>query len=126
VEPANLGDDHARAGDDEVVRLAVLVGDLRARRDPDDEVLAVGAVAQRALAVAATVGLVVRAALERLQVAKRVVAEQHDVAAVPAVPAVGAALGDVRLPAEAHATVPATARLDEDARLVVQHVCLRR
>ena len=52
---------------------------------------AVGAVAQRALAVAAALGLVVRAALEGLQVAQRVVAEQHDVAAVAAVAAVGAA-----------------------------------
>jgi hypothetical protein len=32
----------------------------------------------------------------------------------------------VRLAAEAHAAVAAAARLDEDARLVVQHVSLRR
>ena len=64
-----------------------------------------------------------RAALEGLQVAQRVVAEQHDVAAVPAVAAVGPALGHVRLAAEAHAAVPAAAGLDEDACLVVQHSC---
>ncbi len=66
--------------------------------------------------------LVVGPALERLQVAKRVVAEQHDGAPVPTVAPVRPALGHVRLPAEAHATVPAAARLDEDACLVVQHV----
>ena len=105
---------------------AGLVDHLRARRDADDEVLAIGAVALVALPVAPAPRLVVRPALEGLQVAKRVVAEQHDGAAVPAVAAIGPALGHVRLPAEAHATVPAAARLDEDACLVVQHVCLRR
>ena len=70
---------------------------------------AVGAVAQRALAVAGALGLVVRAALEGLQVAQRVVADEHDVAAVAAVAAVGPAVRDVRLAAEAHAAVAAAA-----------------
>ena len=82
----------------------------------------VGAVAQRALAVAGALGLVVRAALEGLQVAQRVVADEHDVAAVAAVAAVGPAVRDVRLAAEAQAAVAAAAGLYEDARLVVEHV----
>jgi hypothetical protein len=126
VEPAAgaaAGDGDARAGDDEVVRVAGLLDrDLGAGRDAHDQLVAVGAVAQRALAVASAVGLVMGLALERLQVAVGVVAEQHDVAAVPAVAPVRAALGNVRLATERHAAVAAAARLDVDARLVVQHV----
>ena len=66
-------------------------------------------------------GLVVGPALEALQVAQRVVAEQHDVAAAAAVAAVGAAARHVGLAAEGEAAVPAAAALDEDARLVVEH-----
>ena len=102
-------DDDALAGYDEVVRAAVPRGDLRPGRDADLQRRAVGAVAQRALAVAGALGLVVHAALEGLQVAQRVVADEHDVAAVPAVAAVGPAVRDVRLAAEAHAAVAAAA-----------------
>ena len=49
---AGRGHDRALARDDEVVARAVEAGDLGAGRDPDDEVLPVGPVAQRALAVA--------------------------------------------------------------------------
>ena len=66
-------------------------------------------------------GLVVRPALEGLQVAQRVVAQQHDVAAAPAVAAVGPAARHVGLAAERAAAVPAAAALHEDARLVVEH-----
>jgi hypothetical protein len=103
------------------VQRAVLGGDLRAGRDAHDEVLAVGAVALGALAVTSARGLEVRPALEGLQVAQRVVAEQHHGAAVPAVAAVGAAARDVGLAAEGQAAVPAGSRLNEDASLVVEH-----
>ena len=48
-------------------------------------------------------------------------ATQHDVAAAPAVAAVGAALGHVRLTAEADAAVAASSCLDVDCRAVVEH-----
>ena len=54
--------------------------------------------------------LEVRPRRKRLQVAQRVVAHEHDVAAAPAVAAVGPALGDVGLAAEAPAAVAAGAR----------------
>ena len=58
---------------------------------------------------------------ERLQVAQRVVADEHDVAAAAAVAAVGAAARHVRFAAEAHAAVAAGAGLDVDSRAIVQH-----
>ena len=63
----------------------------------------------------------VRAALEGLQVAQAVVAQQDDVPAVAAVAAVGPAARHVGLATEGEAAVPATARLHEDASLVVEH-----
>ena len=52
-------------------------------------------------------------ALERLQVAQRVVAHEHDVAAAAAVAAVGTALRHARLAAERHAAVAAAPGLDD-------------
>ena len=97
--------------------------DLGARRHAAivRSVLAVGAVAQRALAVPAAPGAVVGAALEALQVAQRVVAHDTHVAAAPAVAAVGPAARDVRFAAEAHAAVAAGAGLDVDPRAIVEH-----
>src|SRR5207247_2144645 len=113
---------HALAGTDEVVDVpALLSGDDRARRQADLERLPGGPVAQRALAMAAAARLVVRLALERLQVAQRRVADEDDVTAAPAVAAVGPAPWHVRLAPEAHRPVAATAALDVDSRLVVQH-----
>ena len=83
--------------------------------------LAVGAVALGALAVAAAVGAVVRAALEGLQVAQRVVAAQHHVAAAAAVAAVGPALGHVRLAAERQTAVPTGSGAHFDSGLVGEH-----
>ena len=81
----------------------------------------VGAVALGALPVAAALGAVVRAALEGLQVAQRVVAAQHDVAAAAAVAAVGPALGHVRLAAERQAAVPAASGAHFDSGPVGEH-----
>ncbi len=119
---AAAGDARLLAGDDEVVAGAVvLVDDDRPGRHLDHEVAAVGAVALGPFPVAAAVGLVVGAALEGLQVAQRVVADQHDVAAAPTVAAVGTAARHVRLAPEGQAAVAAAARLDPDPCLVVEH-----
>ena len=115
------GQDDAPARHHEVVLGAVPVDHLRPRRHAHDEVVAVGAVAQRALPVPRALGLVVRLALEGLQVAQRVVAQQHDVAAAPAVAAVGPAARHVGLAAKRTAAVPAAASLHEDARFVEEH-----
>ena len=61
------------------------------------------------------------ASAQRGQVAPRGVADQHDVAAAPAVAAVGPAARHVRLAPEADAAVAAAAALDPDPRLVVEH-----
>ena len=96
------GDRDLLAGADEVEARAVpaRAPACRAGRAIDER-LAVGAVALGALAVTAALGAEVRAAAEGLQVAQGVVAAQDDVAAAAAVAAVGAALGHVRLAAEA-------------------------
>jgi NADP-dependent 3-hydroxy acid dehydrogenase YdfG len=67
----------------------------------------------------------VRAALERLQVAQRVVAQQHDRSPAAAVAAVGPAVGHVRLPAEGQAAAATGPALHEYARLVVEHLPVR-
>ena len=82
---------------------------------------AVGAVHQRAHAVAAAFGLVAPAAPEGLQVAQRVVAAQHDVAAAAAVAAVGPALGHARLAPEGQRPVAAPSGLDLDPCAIGQH-----
>src|SRR6185295_3528922 len=79
------------------------------------------AVAQRALAVAAALGLLVRPPLEALQVVQRVVAEQHDVAPAAAVATTGAAMGYMGLTPNRADPVPAGPSLNEDASLVVEH-----
>ena len=117
--PARDGDRLPRA--DEVVARAVPARGLRARRDADHQRLAVGAVAQRALPVAAARGTVVRAPPEALQVAQGVVAAQQHVAPAAAVAAVRAALGDVRLAPEGQAAVAARAGPDLDAGAVSEH-----
>jgi hypothetical protein len=58
---------------------------------------------------------------EALQIAQRVVAQDHDVPAAPPVPAVGSALRDMGFPAEAHAAVAAGAGLHMDPRAVMEH-----
>ena len=56
-----------------------------------------------------------------LQIAQRVVAQDHDVAAAPAVTAVGTALRHMGFAAEAHAAVAAGAGLHVDPRAVMEH-----
>jgi hypothetical protein len=100
-------------GPHEIVAGALLLDDrLRPRRDPELERLAGPAVAERALAVAATTGLELSAAPERLEVTKRRIAYEHDVAAPATVAAVWAALGHMGLPPEAQAAVAAGSGLN--------------
>ena len=87
--------------------------------------LAVGAVAQRALAVPAAAGAEVRGALEDLQVAQVVVAAEHDVAAAAAVAAVRTALGHVRLAPERDGAVAPRAAAHLDLGLVGEHEAAR-
>src|SRR5664279_1977600 len=75
-------------------------------------------------AVAATAGLEVRAPAEALQVTERVVADEHDITTAAAVAAVGAALGNMRLAAEAQTAVAAAPGLHVDARAVVHAMIL--
>jgi hypothetical protein len=58
-------------------------------------------------------------AREPLQVAQRVVAEQHHVPPAPPIAAVGSAARDVRFAAEARAAVAAGTGLDMDPRAIV-------
>src|SRR5207244_8854394 len=95
--------------------------DLRARGHAHREVVAGGAMALGAPAVPAALGAKMRAAVEGLQVAQRVVALEHDVAAAPAVAAVRPALGDVGLAAEAGAAVTAAPGAHVDPGSIVQH-----
>jgi hypothetical protein len=69
--------------------------------------------------VTAAAGLEVRATPEALEVAQRVVAHEHNVAAAPAVAAVGAALGHVGLAPEAEAPVAAGSGRYVDARSIL-------
>ena len=105
-----IGDRHLAAG----------VVDLRAERHVDDRVLAVPAGLAAALAVHAALAAQVPAEAERREVAHVRVGEQHDVAAVAAVAAVGPALRHELLAPERHAAVAAASRLDHDGRAIVE------
>jgi hypothetical protein len=71
--------------------------------------------------VLAAPGAKVTAASQRREVAPLGVADEHDVTAAPAVAAVGAAAGHMRLAPEADHAVSATAALHVDLRSVVEH-----
>ena len=106
----------ASAGVGEVGDQVAFVGEhLRADRDAQLRVGAVGAVLARAASVAAALGLDPLAPLQRREVAQRRIREQHDVAAVPAVAAVRAALGDELLAPEGKAAVAALPGLNVKA-----------
>ncbi len=78
----------------------------------------------RALAVTSASGLDVHVLAKTLQVAQRVVADDHHVAAPTPVAAVGPALGHVRLAPEAQAAVAARSGGNMDLRPVVQHATI--
>jgi hypothetical protein len=115
-------DDRARAGTNEVGdEPSVVVEDLRADRDAHLRGLSGGAVPRPAAAGAAAAGAETLVRAEGGQVAQVRVGDEDDVAAGPAVAAVGAALRHVLLPPEREAAVAAPARLHDDARAVVEH-----
>ena len=93
-----------------------------ARRHRDHQVLAPGPGAVRRTPVLAALGAelgVIAEGKQRVLVGDGL---EHDVAAVPAVAAVGSAARDVGLAAEAHASAPAVAALDEDLDPIDEHV----
>jgi NADP-dependent 3-hydroxy acid dehydrogenase YdfG len=100
----------------------VLDQHLGAGRDMQLERLTVRAVPERTLTVAATFGLEVSAAPEALKIAQGIIADEHDLATPTAVPAVGAALGDVSLAAKAQAAIAAAAGLNEDPCTILHPV----
>ncbi len=117
---AALGEDDALAGRLEVgeQRLAVLVEDLRALGHLQHDVGAAPAGAVLAHAVHAGLGLEMLLIAEVDQRVEAAGAFDDDVAAAPAVAAVGAAEFDEFLAAERNAAGAAVARADEDSRLI--------
>src|SRR5579883_2282400 len=99
-------------------RLVVLLEDLRAARQAQDDVLALGAGALAAHAVMAGLGLEVLGVAVVDQGVEAVDALDDDVAAAPAVTAVRAAELDELLAAKADAACAAVAGADEDFGLV--------
>ena len=92
---------------------------LRTWRNRDLQVLAIGAVPQRALAVPTPFRLEMRAAAEAFEIAERVLAHEHNVSAPACVATVGAALRNVGLAPEAEAPIAAGAGLDVYASTIV-------
>src|SRR5205814_3960152 len=95
-----------------VARAVVLDQDLSARRDREHQRLAVGTAFERPVAVSAAPSLEVSAAAVALEIAYRVVAHEHDVAAATTVAAVGSTPGYVRLTAKAETPVTPAAGAD--------------
>jgi hypothetical protein len=116
---AALGDDRGLPRHDQVDLGALDRHRLRPRRHRDHPVLAASAVAVRAFAMTPPLGAEVLRAAQRPEVAARGIADQHHVAPVPAVAAVGPALRHVGFAAEGDAAVAAAAALDPDFRGVV-------
>ena len=85
------------------------------------DILAIAAGAVAARAVLAASGLVVWLIAEIEQRCQERVHDQIDMAASPAVAAIGAAERYVFLVAEAHATVAAVARLEENFGMIHKH-----
>src|ERR1035437_1021974 len=92
---------------------------LGTRRHQQLELLAVLAVAQRALSVPAPASLELRPATEALKIAPRVIAHQHNVSAAPSVAAVRTAFGYVRFPAKAQASVSPGSGLNVNTRTIL-------
>ncbi len=120
AEPARR-DDRPLAVGDEVEALAVEALDRRPRRHEDDQVLAPGAVLVGALPVAAALRPVVARDPHRGEVAARAVGDEDDVAAAPAVAAVGPAPRHVRLAAEGDDAVAAGTALHVHLCPILEH-----
>ena len=124
---AAVRDDQALPLDREVAeQRPVLVAHLGADGHVDEQVLAVGAVTLRALAVPARAGAHVRLVIESVEVAHLARGDEDDVTTARAVAAVGAALGDVLLAPEADAAVAAASAARADLGPVGEHGSLRQ
>ena len=121
--PARGGQVAVAAGGEIGEHVAVLVAHDRADRDGHDEVVAVAAVAFLAASVAAVAGAPVGMVDEGEQRGEVRRGLEVDAAAAAAVAAVGAALGDVRLPAERDRAGAAVAAFYVDLRLVDESRC---
>ena len=99
--------------------VVILATGLGSGRHPDLKRPPIGAMTQRALAVASSPRPVVRLAPESAQVAQRLVADQDDVPPAPAIAAVGAAARHMRLATEARATVAPRTGPHVDLRAVL-------
>ena len=100
---------------------ALVVEHLRADRDGELDVLAVGAVLVSALPVHAALGLEAALAREEREVAQVWVHRDDDVAALAPVTTVRTALRHVLLPPEAETAVASATATHFDARPVVEH-----
>src|SRR5262245_32867085 len=103
----------------------VAIGDDGAEGHFQDHVVAAGAVTVRALPVGAALGVVVALVVVIEQRGQRGIGLEPDAAAVTAVAAVGAAIGNEFLAAEAHAAGAPVAALDEHIDLVDEHTVHR-
>jgi hypothetical protein len=99
------------------------IEDLRPHRNAQLDVLAVGAMAVRALPVAAAPRRVGASTGEGAQVAQIGIGGERDVSPVAAVAAVRPALGHVLLSPEGERAVAAAAAADADPRAVMEHRC---
>src|SRR5262245_37972229 len=119
---------HALAGHGQVAqRLArVAVGDDGAQRDLQDQIGAAGAVAVRALAVSAALGMVVPPIVKIEEGRQLGSGLEPDTSAVPTVAAVGTTVRNELLATEADAAGASVAPLDEDIDLVDEHAVVHR
>ena len=106
--------------------IGAFLEDLRTRRHRQDQVAAIGTRALAALARSAIAGATVRLPAVGLQIAFVTVADQHDVAALAAVTAVGSALRDEFLTTEADAAVAAVTGLQFNLGFVDKHFSYAR
>src|SRR6202035_3014567 len=118
---ALAGDEQVPAASGQIRSVAGGGDDLGPGRDPDRQRLAIGAVTEGTLAMPTPTGTVLSLAPKALQVAQRVLAEEHHRSSTPPVSPIGTTARDVRFTAEARAAVAAGARLDVNPRAIVEH-----
>ena len=123
VSPATArGDDRALPRLDQVVALTVEAVDGRARRHEDDLVLPARPVLPGPFAMSPALGAEVRGEPHRRQIAPRRIADEHDIAAAPAVAAVGPTPRHMGLTAKRDDAIAATPALDPDLGPIMKHL----
>jgi hypothetical protein len=116
----------ARFGEVEETFAGVFVVDHRSDRHIHHDGFAIGAGAVAALAMPAALSLVLGVEVEFEKGVLMRVGHHLHIAAAPSVAAARAAFGDILLPAEGKAAVPAVAGFDQDPRFVDKHRKSRR